>query len=292
MGKKIESLSPEQEAQMKVYAAKWLAIGLDTSPADKPRAERALVECYKNGGLEPPQSFRWFGSPREMLKAASELKNSLDTNTLIQECIYGQHDAGWLSFYDFFREVVGLTEETGKLTGLIEFAKSAGWALPMEKECWVSDRPCILKQDDRQRLHSLQGPALAFRDGVEIYSVHGVLVPSDIVKSPHLITVERIEAEVNAEIRRVMLDLFGWKKYLEQSGAKEIGRDKFGILYRKDLSGDEPLVMVKVRNSTPEPDGSFKDYFLRVRPDVATAKEAVASTFQLGDSDYSPGLET
>ncbi len=44
--------------------------------------------------------------------------------------------------------------------------------------------------------------------------------------------------------------------------------------------------MVKVVNSTPEPDGSFKDYFLRVPPTCQTALEAVAWTFDKTPEQY------
>lgn len=50
--------------------------------------------------------------------------------------------------------------------------------------------------------------------------------------------------------------------------------------------------MVKVVNSTPEPDGSMKDYFLRVPPTVKTAREACAWTFGKSENDYAPMIET
>ena len=46
--------------------------------------------------------------------------------------------------------------------------------------------------------------------------------------------------------------------------------------------------MVEVRNSTPEPDGAFKTYFLRVPPDIQTARAAVAWTFSKDEADYEP----
>jgi hypothetical protein len=49
-------------------------------------------------------------------------------------------------------------------------------------------------------------------------------------------------------------------------------------------------VVVKVVNSTPEPDGSFKDYLLRVPPDIRTPREAVAWTF--ATDDYRPAVQT
>lgn len=57
--------------------------------------------------------------------------------------------------------------------------------------------------------------------------------------------------------------------------------DDFGTLWRIPLPGDEPLVMVEVVNSTPEPDGSWHTYWLRVPPTMATAKQAVLWTHDL-----------
>jgi hypothetical protein len=61
---------------------------------------------------------------------------------------------------------------------------------------------------------------------------------------------------------------------------------------RLELDGDEPLVMVKVKNSTPEPDGSIKSYYLRVPPTMVRARQAVAWTFAVAESDYAPARET
>lgn len=119
-----------------------------------------------------------------------------------------------------------------------------------------------------------------------------IRVPAHVVKNPVSITVEEIEKEENLEVKRVMIDQFGAEKYLLVSGAEEINRSKRGILYRKEIKNDEPIVMVKVKNSTPEPDGSTKDYFLRVPPDIKTATEAVAWTFGLTVEEYEPLQET
>lgn len=88
------------------------------------------------------------------------------------------------------------------------------------------------------------------------------------------------------------LDRFGPARFLIESGAKEIHRDDYGILYRTPMPGDEPLVMIKVVNSTPEPDGSFKDYFLRVPPDIERARQAVAWTFDKPEHEYALEVET
>lgn len=112
--------------------------------------------------------------------------------------------------------------------------------------------------------------------------------------------MQDIESERNAEIRRVKIERYGQSKYLLDSGARLLQTDDFGSLYRKDIEDDEPLVMVKVVNSTPETDGTFKDYFLRVdpqlrpllgddnfgKPQAMTARNAVASTYGLRGAEY------
>jgi hypothetical protein len=121
---------------------------------------------------------------------------------------------------------------------------------------------------------------------------HGMRVPAQIIKAPATITVAQIEAEANAEVRRVMIQRYGMARYLSDSGAKQISETERGTLYRKELAGDEPIVMVKVRNSTPEPDGSVKDYFLRVPPTMTNASEAVAWLCGKTAETYRPEVET
>ena len=205
---------------------------------------------------------------------------------------YGQHDANWLAFYDFFRNECGLIKETEKLNALTELSKYTGWFLPHEHICWVSERHCILNRDDNGRLHSLTSAAVVYPDGWKIYAVHGVRLPAWIIEEPEKITIDAIEKEENVEIRRVMTDKYGLDKYLENCGASIIHQDSNGILYKKELSNDEPIVMVKVINSTPEPDGSSKNYFLRVSPDITNATAAIAWTFGMNQEEYKPVIET
>jgi hypothetical protein len=156
----------------------------------------------------------------------------------------------------------------------------------------VCTSPSLVRTDDQRRLHSASGPAFVWLNDIRDYYWHGVYVDSYVVDNPERITVAEIEAEPNVEIRRVKMERLGQARYLLVSGAREIHRDDFGTLYSKQIPGDEPLMMVKVVNATPEPDGSFKDYFLRVPPTLQTAREAVAWTFGKSSEDYEPLKET
>jgi len=113
-----------------------------------------------------------------------------------------------------------------------------------------------------------------------------------MIEEKERITVEMINAMENIEIRRVMLEIYGTGKYIIESGTKEVQRDEYGVLYWQEMANDEPLRMVRVRNSTAEPDGTFKDYWLRVPPEIRTAKQGVAWTFDLDEDEYAPIIET
>jgi hypothetical protein len=154
------------------------------------------------------------------------------------------------------------------------------------------EKPSVFRLDEGGRLHHDSGPALVFSDGFSEYSWHGVPVEARIIEDPGSITIDEIESIQNAETRRVLIERYGQARYLQESGAQEIQKDDFGTLYKKEIPGDEPLVMVKVVNSSPEPDGSFKEYFLRVPPQVETAEQAVAWTFGFEAGDYLPSHES
>lgn len=164
--------------------------------------------------------------------------------------------------------------------------------LPHAGICWVSERHNILSRDERGRLHCVSGPAVAYPDGWAIYAVHGVRVPERVIMAPEHLQVHEIEAEPNAEVRRIMVERFGPERYILESGTKLVNTDECGALYRNEFKDDEALVMVHVVNSTPESDGSSRKFMLRVPPTVKTAREAVAWTFGLKTGEYRPYVES
>src|ERR1019366_2626096 len=106
---------------------------------------------------------------------------------------YGSQDTGWLSYYKFF-EICGL-EAPKKLNGLMKIAKSAGWWWPFENAVILTERPCELNRDEDNRLHSETGMAIRYPDGWGIYSIHGVVVPEDVILAPGKQTIEQIRSE-------------------------------------------------------------------------------------------------
>jgi hypothetical protein len=210
---------------------------------------------------------------------------------------------GGPAYVSFFTDVCGLELPRAMKRAAQAYrdtAESACWWWPHRDFVMACERPTKIERDERGRLHCETGMAIQWSDGWGLYRWHGVAVPAQVIEAPETITVAQIEAETNAEVRRCMVSRYGAGRYLLDSGAKELARDEFGVLYRKDIPGDEPLVMVRVLNSTPEPDGTlttaqareafgaplvdracamaglngsagkarWKEYFLRVHPEL------------------------
>jgi hypothetical protein len=174
---------------------------------------------------------------------------------------------------------------------LLEALEAGAWFFWFtETEIAVIPIPSVTKTDPRNRLHCETGPAMVWLDA-HLYYWHGIEVSADVIERPDTITIKQIEQTRNAEVRRVLMERYGFERYLLSSGAKMISRDAFGELLSKDIPGDEPLVMVRVENSTPEPDGQRKAYLLRVPPTIRTAHAAVAWTFGMKPEDYHPHFE-
>lgn len=202
---------------------------------------------------------------------------------VLLDAVLGQHDAAWLAAFD---------GRSDRLAGLARVARHAGWWWPFEKAVVICERPVELHRDEAGRLDRGDGPALAFPDGFALHAWRGMPVPAEFLSGLASLTPERIRTEENAELRRVMLEFYGYDRYLAESGARPVHRDGTGVLWRIALADDEDVTMVEVVNSTPEPDGTHKTYWLRVPPETRTAREGVAWTFGLDAEAYAPLRQT
>ncbi|WP_445403104.1 DUF6745 domain-containing protein [Streptomyces sp. LE64] len=221
-------------------------------------------------------------APDAPARRAERVRKEGELRLLLLDAVLGQHDAAWLCAFD--------TE--GPLGGIAAVARAAGWWWPYEKVAVVCERPLVLHRDEAGRLDRADGPAVAYPDGFALHSWRGMPVPGAFLDELAGLTPERIRTEENAELRRVMLEHFGYERYLAESGAVPLHRDGTGRLWSIPLVGDEDVVMVEVVNSTPEPDGTSRTYWLRVPPSTTTAREGVAWTFGLTAAEYAPLRET
>lgn len=136
--------------------------------------------------------------------------------------LWGSLDSFKVAYYLFPQEHLGVkynTDDAELLSLWADLSKSAFYWWPFENVVLLSDRPKEIHKDAEGRLHCETGPACSFRDGWGIYCWHSVSIPSDIVEDRSSITVKRIQEERNAEIRRVMIEIYTPERFILDSGA-------------------------------------------------------------------------
>lgn len=214
-------MTPEQEALIEELRFKWLAIGTCTDPADRSRAEKGVIGAYQMAELDPPKEFYWVPSPREGVRLAAQwIKDNEmrpmghpdlpavteeDCQRALGITCYGQHDAGWHAFYEFLAPK--LPEKIARLEAQQEIAKSCHWWWPFQNGAILCERPEYSAVDDEGRPHSIDGPCLRYRDGLELYAWHGTCVEPAIIKNPGSITVEMIQKQSDTSLKRAYVEL-------------------------------------------------------------------------------------
>lgn len=133
--------------------------------------------------------------------ASDKDKMESEYQTGVHHHFYGNHDAHWFLYYDFFKNVV--KQDIRDVSGLQGITEHCGWWAPYDKVCIVQDRIEELHIDPEiSRLHKDFGPAMKFRDGLKIWQLNGVMFPDE-----YAWVIERQEGHFNAEDCRKILQI-------------------------------------------------------------------------------------
>lgn len=152
----------------------------------------------------------------------------------------------------------------------------------------IGNRPTHITYDNEWRPHNDHGPSVVYRDGKEFYFIHGEEVPRWLIMKKHKIRPRHIlRSRLRFRTIMWMIEQYGWERFLKDVHAKHIATDKFGRMWRVDnFNRQNPLVVVEVLNGTPEPDGSYKKYFLRVPDSCRTPLSGVAWSYGVSELEY------
>jgi len=273
----IEKLTAEQEALLPVYRDKWLGIGLSTKPLDFEKAKVAVYAAYESAGLSKPTKFHTAKSPVDAIRIIQKLNPKMKARKILDDMTYGCHDANWLGFYQYFRDVVGL-KACDKLSGLIDLAHHCGWLNMYDDTVVFQDRPEHIKFDEQNRLHCEDGPAILYRDGYSVYAWHGVTIPSEWITNKGELTAKIALTWVNTEQRKAACEIIGWATVLRELNANIIESD------------EDPMIGTLLEVNTPDIGkekflrvlcGTGREFAIPVPPDMKTALEANAWTYGL-----------
>jgi len=262
MTAKIEQLTPEQGAMIPAVRDEFLRIGLSTDTADFDAAEAAIKDAYAVAGLAAPMIFIRLASPHEGAIGAAILKGTklgkevraqvgaqvwdqvrarvwdqvraqvgdqvrAQVRDRVGAAFYSQHEAGFLSFYSFFANAVGL-DSAKRLEARQRLAKSCGWVWFFEGAAIMTDRPMTLRRDEQTRLHCENGPALEYRDGFSVYAWHGTRLPKEWVENRQTIDPAEILKCENVEQRAAGAAMIGWPRMVAKLKRKIIDGDPDG----------------------------------------------------------------
>jgi len=282
----IEKLTAEQTAQIAIYRDKWIDVGMSCEPMNFEAAKSAMIKAYELANLPAPTQFYAAASPTAAIELIKKLDSSLSDKDIFDEFIYGCHEASWLSYYEYFKDVCGI-QNCAKLDGLTEYAKHAGWASVYEDVVVIQDRPEHILFDDQDRVHSETDAAIKYRDGTGVYMWHGVRVPAEWITNKSELSAKTALTWKNIEQRRAACEIVGWAQVLRELDAKTIDVD------------DDPMIGTLVEVTIPDVGrerflkvicGTGREFALPVPPDMTTALGANAWTYDL-DGDTLRKLE-
>jgi len=251
----INNLTKEQELAISTCYDEWIGHGLDTSPLDEDRSIEAVKLAYRLAGKQEPKHFMFADGPVEAMKflAIAEKVNlseddfdrlSSKSNMALTHEIrkvvlenheffenasylsypssYGQHNAGWLGFYQFFDDHFDLAKES---LGLREIGKTCGWVWMYENLVVISRKALRVTTNAQGRLHNEKIAAIEYADGTKVYSFNGVAIPEEWVLQRDTIDPSVIMACPDTDKRAAGIALFGYRRLKNALNYKIIDGD-------------------------------------------------------------------
>ena len=160
--------------------------------------------------------------------------------------------------------------------------------IQLDGACIVSEMPTEIHRDNRGRLHNVEGPAIKFGDGYEMYSLLGVRLDKEIHAKicSGSMCIKDIFAIENIEQRMVALKMRGAEKILEESKAQLLDSSARGNqLYILKEVFSVPAYFLKYKDPSTD-----RVYVSGIDPEIginANADKAMAWKFNLNAEEYS-----
>lgn len=161
---------------------------------------------------------------------------------------------------------------------------------PFGRICILSERMSVCEVDRDGRLHMEDGPAMAYRDGFELFAWHGVRVPAEFQSWD----MERVLATDNSEIRRCGIERLGWESLTERLDLVAEAPDPGNAPHTLRLYGgglldglyEEPARLLVASNGSLDKGGHRRTFGLPVPASVSDPVEAAALLFDVPAEVY------
>lgn len=272
----LKKLSKEQEEAMSVVRDEWMR-AFNSCPD-------LIDEEFVRGEIEWVYSLAKLKKPEVIIAdspySAQVIVNRRAGNKKMSYYSVGWRmstwDWGWTAFYDYF-DRIGIDlkcEHWARWRKFVRFGAIFS-TIQLDGLCVVSRMPLFIKRDDESnnpRLHSINGPAIRFRDGFEIYSLWGVRFPRDLylkVVSRKIDAKDVLQLE-NIEQRMAALRFLGAEEVLKAFDSKVVDEKDGYTLLSVDGLTDETEYALKY----PCP-STAREYVSFVRPEIGKKKDAI-----------------
>lgn len=277
----IKELNELQTKALVTAKEEYLAKGLSTEPLPtKQELLEKFAHVYACGGIAPPKEIITVGSPFDIVEAYYQLakreklpkKNQLKPTEVHNSMCYGSTDAGWLSYYGFFRAHVPEVTGIDKVDGLISLLGKVGFFLPLENYVIVARNPLEIHMVDG-RLHNTSGPAVKFegQGQSDCYSLYGTPVDKTVIDLVVAGDAKGVLKIKNADQRVVALKALGAENILKSIGGESISSkgDEYE-LFKVSIEGRENRLLKMKNPSEPKIHYEFVD------PRANTVSQALA----------------
>ena len=240
MSKKIEKLTPEQEAMFPVYRDKWIKIGTDTARLDFATTEKTVNAFRKLIGMEEapliiaenPIEAWVVCALSEQGVAFDDLKTEMATVFNGNPKKYeipkaslpyqtGSLFASVFSFYDYMLEEVGVEIDKDLYAKYKTWEQTAqiGCIYPLDNLTVVCEKPSEVHLNENNVLHRDGGPALSYTGlgDFKVYALNGVRVPEWLAVTPDRdLDINRYNEIDNADVKAEFVRKVGIERFLSK----------------------------------------------------------------------------
>lgn len=189
-------------------------------------------------------------------------------------------------------ELVARELRGGELRPFVDVLDTCEWLCLGARRAVVSLHPEVQQVDDWGGYHRVDGPAVRWLDGTQLWCWHGWEVDRRAMEAPETLPLDSVLQESRPGLRHWLIERIGLGRFLLAAGAESIARDETGELYRLAQPRFEPIVAIRVEDRVLDERGVPKEHWIQVPPEMRTPRAAVAWTFGLAPRRYRPEVET
>lgn len=263
----MKSLTPKQVSRLEEIKKEYIDKALTYQPFDDERIKICVEFAYSTINLPMPRVHKVV-SPFDAQMLANKMNGT--TNKFYSFgtylTIYWQ---SFYAYYDTFAEFGLITPEDYPNYFLLrEFVDSGIFStIEFDTDIIICEKPVICKMVNN-RMHSLGGPAIQWRNGYGQYYINGRNIPEEVFEAclNGTYTREMYLNETNDEVRSAAYMILGDKKIMDLLGASEI--DTCMITHH---NGElENISLFRTKEKLNKYKGTYYAWLKRICPSTGT----------------------